>query len=147
MDLFDFIDRFRGENDCLTYFSDIRKKAGVVCPKCGCNKHLWLAGINRFECQECKNQVSVKSGTVMENSKLPIKYWFMAIHLLTSDTGNLTMAEIQERLSATDQKEVHEMLKRLNECLTDPENGKSFDQLLLACIAHHNHPPANNNTG
>lgn len=140
MNLFDFIERFPQENDCLEYFISIRKKTGVVCRKCGSSNQIWLAATKQFECKQCENRINIKSGTVMENSKLPIKYWFMAIHLLTSATETFTIAEIQKKLGCEDIEQVNEMLENLNRCLCKTGNSCSFDQLLFACVANQNRP-------
>ncbi len=77
----------------------------------------------------------------MENSKLPIKYWFVAIHLITSNTEKYTLSEIQEKLNGAEPELVSQMLISLNSCSENPQQGQSFDQLLLACIGNHHHPP------
>lgn len=143
MNIFEFLERFPGENECLSYFIETRQKAGILCRKCGSNKHVWSAEIDRFECEKCGNQIGIKSGTLMENSKLPVKHWFIAIQLLTT-TQNFTFTEIQERISDADQVQVHEMLERLEFCLSKLNKDKSFDHLLLACIENYDHPPATN---
>jgi len=142
MNLFEFLERFPGENDCLNYFIETRQKAGVSCRKCGSNKHVWSAEFDRFECVKCGNRIGVKSGTLMENSKLPVKYWFIAIQLLTSSSDNFSIAELQEKISGAEQNEVLKILEILKAHLDKLENDHSFEQLLLACIVDHNHPPA-----
>lgn len=142
MNLFEFPERFPGENDCLNYFIETRQKAGILCQKCGSNKHVWSTGIDRFECKKCGSQIGIKSDTLMENSKLSIKYWFIANHLLTSATEKYSISDIQEKLSGTEPEQVREMLEKLNECLNKLEGSNSFDQLLSTCVANHNHPPA-----
>jgi hypothetical protein len=141
VDLFDFIERFPEEKDCLEYFISLRRKAGIQCQRCGHDDHIWISVLNQFECTKCKNHISIKSGSVMENSKLPIKYWFMAIHLITADTEKYTLSEIQEKLSGAAPELVSQMLISLNSCSENPQQGQSFDQLLLACIGNHHHPP------
>lgn len=144
MNLFDFIERFPQEKDCLEYFISTREKAGIQCQICGHNKHIWITALNQFECKKCKNHISIKSGTVMGNSKLPIKYWFIAIHLLTSATEKFTITEIHEKLSVAEPEQLSQMLVSLNNCIVNKKDRPYFDQLLLACIANHNHPPATN---
>jgi len=137
MDLFE---RFPGEKECLDNFTWL--KSGITFLKSGLTSHKWMPVPNQLECKRCDNQINVKSGTLMENSKLPIKHWFVAIQLLTSETEKYTISEIQEKLSGAEPEQINRMLVNLNSCLDKPENGKSFDQLLLACIVNHNHPPA-----
>lgn len=141
MDIFEFIERFPGEKECVSYFIETRQKAGVLCQKCANTEHSWLGDINRFECEECRNQIGIKSGTLMENSKLPIKHWFIAIQLLISSCGNFSIAELQEKISGAEQEEVLEMLEILKAHLDKLNNGQSFDQLLLACVANQGQIP------
>jgi hypothetical protein len=141
MNIFDFIERFPGEQESILYFIETRQKVGVLCQKCGCMKHIWLADIDRFECEKCGNQIGIKSGTLMENSKLPIKHWFVAIQLLTSSDNNFSIAEIQEKISGAEPKEVRESLETLKDQLYKLKNGPSFDQLLLACVVRQEHSP------
>jgi len=141
MNLFEFLERFPGENDCLHYFIETRQKAGILCRKCGSNKHVWSTEIDRFECKKCGNRIGVKSGTLMENSKLPIKHWFVAIQLLTSTNDNFSIAELQEKISGAEQTEVLKILKILKAHLEKLSNGQSFDQLLLACVLNQDQIP------
>lgn len=141
MDIFDFIERFPNEQECLTYFIETRQKTGIQCQKCGCMKNSWLAGIDRFVCKKCGNQFGIKSGTLMENSKLPIKHWFIAIQLLTSSNDNFSITEIQEKISGAEQNEVLEMVKVLKAHLDKLKNGQSFDQLLQACLVNQGQIP------
>lgn len=139
MNIFDFIERFPNEEECLTYFIETRQKTGTQCQKCGCMKNSWLAGIDRFVCKKCGNQFGIKSGTLMENSKLPIKHWFIAIQLLTSSDDNFSIAEIQEKLGDTKKEQISEMLESLNSCDDQRKKELTFDQLLLACVKNE-HP-------
>ena len=77
----------------------------------------------------------------MENSKLPIKHWFVAIQLLTSTNDNFSIAELQEKISGAEQTEVLKILKILKAHLEKLSNGQSFDQLLLACVLNQDQIP------
>lgn len=139
MNLFEFLERFPGENDCLNYFIETRQKTGISCRKCGSNKHVWSTGIDRFECKKCGNRIGLKSGTLMENSKLPIKYWFIAIYLLTSTNENFSISELQEKLGYRKKENISEMLESLNFHIDQGQKGSPFDHLLLACVKNE-HP-------
>ena len=144
MNLLDFLERFHGEKECLEYYIAIRQKTGIICQKCGCNNHNWVARINQFECYQCKNRLSIKRGTVMENSKLPIKYWFIAIHLLTSSIENLTIAEIKKKLGFPEHEQINEMLGILNLLISRTDSKCSFDELIFACVDSQNKAPSVN---
>lgn len=141
MDLFEFLENFPGERECLDHFITTRLKAGITCRECGGTSHKCVPGSDQFECDSCQNRINIKSGTVMEKSKLPIKYWFVAIELLTSSTEKISTTEIQEKLSGAELSQISEMLESLNTCLGNSKNHKSFDQLLQVCVVNHDHLP------
>lgn len=141
MNLFDFIKRFPTENDCLSYFIATRQRAGTKCTNCGNNNLCWSAETDQFECQKCQNRLGIKSGTAMENSKLPIKHWFMTIFLLTSNYKIQTVNEIQEKLGGGEFEQIKAMLKSLMICLDQVENKNSFEELLFASVKNQKHHP------
>ena len=46
-------------------------------------------------CAKCGHETTLRSGTVMHGSNLPLLYWFTAIHLLTSTKKTFSAAEMQ----------------------------------------------------
>lgn len=64
---------------------------GPVCPHCGNAdpKRVYsikgkTARLGLRTCAECRKQFTVKVGTVLEDSKVPLHKWFQAAHLLAS---------------------------------------------------------------
>lgn len=133
MDLLEFLDKFPGENECLEYFIAARLKAGITCGECGCTSHKLMPGPEQFECSQCGNRINIKSGTVMEKSKLPIKHWFVAIALLTT-YSEATIEDIQKKIDPMDFDQVKEMLEILRQCRQKVGDESTFDRLLLACV-------------
>ena len=60
---------------------------GVTCRRCNCKEHYWLENKQAYECKRCQARQTLRSGTVMQHSNLPYRYWFVAMHLLTA-TGS-----------------------------------------------------------
>ena len=135
MSLLSFIQQFPRETDCLEYFRSVREKAGITCVKCGSKNHYWLPGKCQFECACCGNHTSINSGTIMENTELPIKYWFITIHLLTSANKFVSSSEIQNQLGVSNSEPVLDMCDKLR-LLLDGEEA-DFDSLLNACATYH----------
>lgn len=73
-------------------------KQGVTCKKCGCKKHYWLSGKWQFQCSPCGFRATLKSGTVMENSRLPYWTWFLIMHYMTSTKKGMSACELQRQL-------------------------------------------------
>lgn len=137
MDLLEFLEKFPGENECLEYFIATQLKAGITCLECGCTSHKWVPGPEQFECNQCGNRINIKSGTMMEKSKLPIKHWFVAIALLTT-YSEASIEEILIKLGPAEFNQVKDMIKVLKLCREKVGDESTFDRLLLACVLWNN---------
>lgn len=99
MKLIEFFKNYPDEAECKAKFKSIREADGVVCKKCNTKDHYWWLGSKeQYECRNCGFRMSLKSGTVMENSKLPFQYWFIAFHLMTSTKKTVSAMEMQRQL-------------------------------------------------
>jgi transposase-like protein len=94
MNIIKFSSQFPDEKSCIAHFKAQRDAHEVVCPKCGCVHHYWLQNKLRYECKQCHYRQSLRAGTVMEYSKLPFMYWYIAMHLLTSTKKSFSAAEL-----------------------------------------------------
>lgn len=99
MSLISFISEFPDEQSCKNKFKEYRDQAGVVCAKCNGTQHYWKSDKEQYECKKCKTRTTLKSGTVLHKSKLPYRYWFITMHLLTSTKKSFSAKEIQRQLS------------------------------------------------
>lgn len=99
MKLIEFFNNYPNEAECKSKFKEIREKQGVVCKECKAkDDYWWLKSKELYECKKCGFRMSIKSGTVMENSKLPYQYWFIAFHLMTSTKKTISALEMQRQL-------------------------------------------------
>lgn len=99
MNILDFYKEYPDELSCKLKFKAIRDKEGIVCKKCNCTEHYWKKDKWSYECKQCKHRTSLRSGTVMQSSKLPFQYWFIAMHLLTATKKSFSAKEMQRQLS------------------------------------------------
>lgn len=83
MNLIDFIEEYPDESSCKRKFKEYRDQVGVSCSKCGGKEHYWKQDKEQYECKHCRIRTTLRSGTVMHKSKLPYRYWFITMHLLT----------------------------------------------------------------
>ena len=81
------------EEDCIKTLKTIHLKKGVVCKECGHTEHYWKSDKKSFECKNCKKRKSIKVGTLMQGSKLPIHYWVITLGLIL--LGKYRIKEIQ----------------------------------------------------
>lgn len=132
MNLLNFTNSFPDEESCKLKFKEFRDKQGVICPNCGGTEHYWKRDKWQYECKLCKTRVTLKSGTIMHNSKLPFRYWFIAIHLLTSTRKSFSAKEIQRQLGHKRYQPIWEMLHKLRMAMGKrDENYQLSDQIEL----------------
>lgn len=98
MKLIDFIEKFPNEEACKLFFKEEREKQGITCKKCPSKEHYWMKTKELYKCKKCNFMFSLKSGTVMENSKLPYRYWLIALHLVTSTKKTISALELQRQI-------------------------------------------------
>lgn len=93
----ELIEVYKVEGLAVEAFKEYRLKKGIVCKKCGCHQHYWLTSKFQFQCRACRFRTTLRSGTVLEGSKLPYAYFFIAVHLLMKHGNTLSIDEFQRQ--------------------------------------------------
>jgi len=95
---FSFGIHFTNETNCRLHFKEQLDKQGVVCKRYQGTDHYW--SINKWSCQ-CKSsnpRTSLRSGTIIESSKLSFIIWHKTIFLLSTNKKRFSSKEIQPQL-------------------------------------------------
>lgn len=122
MNLLNFIQNFPDEDSCIAHFKAQRDQIGVVCPKCGSKVHIWLKNKLRYACKHCHCRQSLRSTTVLEHTKLPFRYWYVAMHLLTCTKKSFSASELQRQLGHKRYQPIWEMHKKLSDIMGKRDN-------------------------
>ena len=122
MNIFSFTQNFPDENACIAHFKALREQNGVVCPKCGGKEHYWLWNKLNYECKQCHSRQSLRAGTVMEYTKLPFRYWYVAMHLLTSTKKSFSSTELQRQLGHKRYQPIWELTNKLRDVMGKRDN-------------------------
>ena len=108
---------FSDEQVCIQTFARIRWADGKPeCPACGHKEHYYLAKQRRFKCKECWKQFTVKVGTLLEDSPIPLSKWLPALWMLVNDKNGISSYELGKSLGIT-QKSAWFVLHRLRTAL------------------------------
>ena len=99
--LLGFISRFDTEEKCTAYLYDTRFKDGLYCPHCGHKKAYAFSDGKTYKCADCRKKFNVKTGTIFEASKIPLKKWFLAIYLLSTNKKGISSVQLAEQLGVT----------------------------------------------
>jgi transposase-like protein len=125
MSLMSFQQRFSTEDACVEYFATQRWGSvdGAVCPHCS-SKHTCKHNTRGlYTCMDCKKQFTVRVGTIFENSRIPLRKWFVAVYLFTSLKKGISSCQLAKYIEVT-QKTAWFMLQRIREVMKD--NSDSF---------------------
>jgi transposase-like protein len=97
--LTEFFDRFGTDEACRAYLYEKRWPNGFICPKCGvADKPFNISSRNLFQCKHCNHQTSVTAGTIMDKSRTPLRKWFLAIYLMSSDKRGCSALRLKKEL-------------------------------------------------
>lgn len=113
MRLLEFYERYPDEKSCRAAFKDMREQEGIRCKKCGNTTHYWKKNREEWECKKCRHQTRLRAGTVMQSSKLPFYYWFIAMHLITSTKKSFSAKEVQRQIGHKRYEPIWAMLHKL----------------------------------
>lgn len=130
MKLLNFIQKFPTEKECVSYYRKIRELRGVSCDRCGNEAHSWQRGDDTFTCAACGNTIPLRAGTIMEDSDLPLKFWFLGIFLATHPDKSYTYEEIMRKLDYLHDESISSMLDKVGELKRKLGNINDFDILL-----------------
>jgi DNA-directed RNA polymerase subunit RPC12/RpoP len=130
MNLLNFVAQFPDEASCKAKWKEYRDKQGVVCPKCGHKEHYWKSDKEYYECKRCKYRQSLRSNTVMHGSQLPFRYWFVAIHLLTSTKKSFSASELQRQLGHSTYNPIWAMLHKLRQAMGRRDSEYSLKEVI-----------------
>ncbi len=89
---------FSTDEDCREILTRLRWPEGVECPRCQ-NRTVWyVQSRKQFTCSECSYQFSVMTGTIFNDSHLPLPIWFMAVLLLCESKKGMSAMQLKRTL-------------------------------------------------
>lgn len=112
---------FHSEEVCREHLERIRWNGNPVCPHCATTAVPYRCKDGKtLRCsdKDCRADFSVRVGTIFENSKLPLRKWFLAIHIATAHKKGISSLQLHRDLGIT-QKSAWYVLHRIREMLTD----------------------------
>jgi transposase-like protein len=91
-------DVFDTQEECLAYLEKLRWPNGVECPRCKGKKMSRIQKRGQFDCDSCRYQFSVTSGTIFHDSHLPLPKWFMAVYLMLESRKGISSNQMRRML-------------------------------------------------
>jgi hypothetical protein len=105
---------FSDPDTALRFMVALRWPEQVCCPRCGSLRVRFISTRRLWECREDhpSKRFSIKTGTVLEDSPLPLDKWLVAIWLEVNAKNSISSYEIKRALGIT-QKSAWFMLHRI----------------------------------
>ena len=107
--LVEAVQRFSDEAAVEKMFIEARWPSGVACPKCG-SLNIQERPTRKpqpFRCRDCRKDFSVKTGTVMQGSNLPLSKWALAAYLMTTNLKGISSMKLHRDLGVTQKTAWH----------------------------------------
>ena len=115
------MDMFPDEDTAHAWFAAQRwGETGRYCPHCDSVETVESKRQYTFWCQGCKKRFSVRTGSVLERSKIPLRKWAIAIYLTVTSLKGVSSMKLHRDLSIT-QKSAWFMGHRIRRALMHDE--------------------------
>ena len=113
MSLVQLMDLFSTEEAAHDWFADQRwNKTGRYCPRCGSTETAPSKRQFTFWCPDCKQRFSVRTGTVLEESRVSLRRWAIAVYLHLTSLKGVSSMKLHRDIGVT-QKTAWFMLQRI----------------------------------
>ena len=112
LSLMDVFSLFPDDNAAEEWFVEQRWPTGVCCPHCG-SMNVQSSAAHKtmpFRCREykhCGKRFSVRTGTVMQSSKLGYQVWLIAMYLLSTNLKSVSSMKLHRDLNITQKSAWH----------------------------------------
>lgn len=130
MNIFSFGVQFTDEKSCRLHFKGQRDKQGVICKRCQGTDHYWLINKWSYQCKSCNSRTSLRSGTIMESSKLSFMTWYKAIFLLSTTKKGFSSKEIQRQLGLKRYEPVWAMVHKLRKAMGQRDDRYTLEGMI-----------------
>lgn len=117
MTILEFTTTFPDEKTCRKDFKEKREQQGIICKKCNNESHYWLKSKEQWECKSCHFRTTLRSGSMMENSNLPVRTWYLAMAFMSFTKKGLSAMELQRQLGHKRYDTVWSLMHRIRNAM------------------------------
>src|SRR5208282_3633260 len=111
---------FRTDATCRDYVRRLRWPNGFVCAECGAAGEPWTMSRDRFRCRACEWETTLTAGTVLQDTRKPLRLWFLAMWFITSQKNGVSALGLQRELGLGSYETAWTWLHKLRRAMVRP---------------------------
>lgn len=124
--LLSLINDYSTEAKCRDLLEQLRWPNGVTCLKCGSQRVSEIPQRNTFDCRDCRYHFSVTTGTIMHDSHLPLRKWFITVYLMCESKKAISALQVKRTIDVA-YKTAWYLCHRIREAMgNDPFDGPTL---------------------
>lgn len=115
--LYQFSKQFPDEDAAVEFYEKQRWTNGVRCPRCDSLQRVKSVASKKpqpYHCGQCRKYFSVRVGTVMEASKIPLHKWLLVTYMMTTARKGISSHQVAKETGLS-QKSASFLLQRIRE--------------------------------
>src|SRR5918994_6784192 len=120
----EFEARFASESSCRAYIRQLRWSEGFVCPRCGVMDDPSEMSRGLLLCRACGRQVSLTAGTIFQDTRKPLRLWFLAMWFVTSQKNGVSALGLQRVLSMGSYRTAWTWMHKLRRAMVRPDRDR-----------------------
>lgn len=115
---FELFAMFPDQETARVYLESRLWPKGPKCPVCGLGERITARAGGYYRCNQCKEDFTVRTGTIFERSHVPLHKWIYAMYLLVTARKGISSMQLAKEIGIT-QKSAWFVLGRLREACGD----------------------------
>jgi transposase-like protein len=139
--LIELIDQYHDDDKCRRYLETVRWPEGVKCLKCSSTKITRIHVRNQLNCASCKHRFSVTTGTIFNDSHLPLWKWFVTVYLMIESRSGVSANHIRLNVGVS-YKTAWYLCHRIRSAMNDVQGSPAGTEPRTDRIAAETSPPA-----
>jgi transposase-like protein len=120
---------FRTEAGCRDYIRRLRWPDGFVCGCCGVIGEPWVMARGVFRCKACHGNTSLTAGTVFQDTRKPLRTWFLAMWFTTSQKNGVSALGLQRVLGLGSYETAWTWMHKLRRAMVRPGRDRLIGEI------------------